>query len=123
MEVVGKIKVINETQTFDSGFQKREIVVTTEETYPQDIKLEFTKDKCSILDQYKVGQSVTVAFNLRGNEYNGKYYVNLQGWKIGHNDGTEVILEEVREQNVPALNGDMANQFNEQQEGADDLPF
>tara|TARA_R110000824_G_scaffold38477_8_gene117502 strand:- start:1672 stop:2043 length:372 start_codon:yes stop_codon:yes gene_type:complete len=123
MEIVGKIKVINETQTFDSGFQKREIVVTTEETYPQDIKLEFTKDKCSILDQYKVGQSVTVAFNLRGNEYNGKYYVNLQGWKIGHNDGTEVILEEVREQNVPALNGDMANQFNEQQEGADDLPF
>ena len=123
MEVVGKIKVINETQTFDSGFQKREIVVTTEETYPQDIKLEFTKDKCFIIDQYKVGQSVTVAFNLRGNEYNGKYYVNLQGWKIGHNDGTEVILEEAREQTVPALNGDMANQFNEQQEGADDLPF
>ena len=86
MEVVGKIKVINETQTFDSGFQKREIVVTTEETYPQDIKLEFTKDKCFIIDQYKVGQSVTVAFNLRGNEYNGKYYVNLQGRKIGHNE-------------------------------------
>tara|TARA_R110000751_G_scaffold303492_1_gene418211 strand:- start:806 stop:1147 length:342 start_codon:yes stop_codon:yes gene_type:complete len=113
MEIVGKIKVINETQTFDSGFQKREIVVTTEETYPQDIKLEFTKDKCSILDQYKVGQSVTVAFNLRGNEYNGKYYVNLQGWKIGHNDGTEVILEEVREQTVPQ----------QIEKGADDLPF
>ena len=113
MEVVGKIKVINETQTFDSGFQKREIVVTTEETYPQDIKLEFTKDKCSILDQYKVGQSVTVAFNLRGNEYNGKYYVNLQGWKIGHNDGTEVILEEAREQTVPQ----------QIEKGADDLPF
>ena len=87
MEIVGKIKVINETQTFDSGFQKREIVVTTEETYPQDIKLEFTKDKCSILDQYKVGQDVKVSFNLRGNEYNDKYYVNLQAWRIEEGTG------------------------------------
>lgn len=102
MEIVGKIKVINETQTFDSGFQKREFVVTTEETYPQDIKLEFVKDKCSLLDMYQEDQSVTVGFNLRGNEYNGKYYVNLQAWKIGHNDGTEVLLAEVQEKKRPA---------------------
>jgi len=101
MEVTGTIKLIEETQTFESGFSKREFVVTTSEQYPQDIKLEFTKDKCSILDKYKEGQDVTVGFNLRGNEYNGKYYVNLQAWKIGHNDGTEVILEEVQEKKKP----------------------
>ena len=120
MEVVGIIKVINQTQTFESGFQKREIVVTTLDDFPQDIKLEFIKDKCSILDKYELGQSVTVGFNLRGNEYKGKYFVNLQAWKIGHNDGKEVLLEEVREQKKPALAGDMANHFNEQ---SDDLPF
>ena len=81
-QVKGKIKVINDTQTFDSGFQKREFVVTTDEQYPQDIKLEFVKDKCGILDTYKVGQDVTVSYNLRGNEYNGKYYVNLQAWRV-----------------------------------------
>lgn len=104
MEIVGKIKVIMETQTFESGFQKREVVVTTEETYPQDIKLEFVKDKCLLLDMYQEGQSVTVGFNLRGNEYNGKYYVNLQAWKIGHNDGTEVLLAEVQEKKLNATN-------------------
>lgn len=82
MEVTGKIKLINATQTFDSGFTKRELVVTTNETYPQDIKVEFVKDKCDVLDAYKVGDDVKIGINLRGNEYQGKYYVSIQGWKI-----------------------------------------
>ena len=44
--------------------------------------MDLPKDKCSILDSYKVGQEVTVDVNVRGSEYNGKFYVNLQGWKI-----------------------------------------
>lgn len=82
MELTGKIKLVNSTQTFDSGFSKREFVVTTNEQYPQDIKLEVIKDKCSLLDRYTPGTDVKVSFNLRGNEFNGKYYVNLQAWKI-----------------------------------------
>lgn len=86
MEVTGRIKLIGETQSFDSGFTKREIVITTSEQYPQDIKIEFVKDKTSILDSYKVGQDVKVGINLRGNEYNEKYYVSLNGWKINANE-------------------------------------
>ena len=82
MEVKGKIKVIGSTQSFDSGFSKRQVVITTAEQYPQDIAIDFVKDKCGILDAYTVGQDATVSINLRGSEYNGKYYVNLQGWKI-----------------------------------------
>jgi len=82
MEIKGVIKLINQTQTFDSGFTKREFVVTTDETYPQHIKCELVKDKCSVLDSYSIGDSVSVSINLRGNEYNGKYYVNIQAWKI-----------------------------------------
>jgi len=82
MELKGKIKLIMDVQNFDSGFSKREFVVTTDEQYPQDIKLEFTKDKCSLLDQYAIGDEVNVQFNLRGNEYNGRYFVNLQAWRI-----------------------------------------
>jgi hypothetical protein len=82
MELTGKIKLVSSTQTFDSGFAKREFVVTTSEQYPQDIKLEVVKDKCSLLDKYTPGSDVKVSFNLRGNEFNGKYYVNLQAWKI-----------------------------------------
>jgi hypothetical protein len=88
-EVTGKLKVKMDEQTFSSGFSKREFVITTEEQYPQDIKLEFVKDKCSLLDGYEIDQPVKVSFNLRGNEYEGKYYVNLQAWRIEQGEAVE----------------------------------
>ena len=82
MEVSGKIKVLMDTQTFASGFAKREFVITTQEQYPQDVKFECIKDKITMLDSLQPGSDVTVHFNLRGNEYQGKYFVNLQAWRI-----------------------------------------
>jgi hypothetical protein len=82
-EAAGTIKLINETQSFPSGFMKREFVVTTaHDKYPQDLKFEIVKDKCSLLDAFQPGQEVQVSFDIRGNEYNGKYFVNLSCWKI-----------------------------------------
>ena len=58
MEVQGKVKMIGETQTFGSnGFRKREVVVTTEEQYPQHIMVEFVQDKTDLLNNYQVGQA------------------------------------------------------------------
>lgn len=88
MQVTGKVKLINEEQTFGSnGFRKRELVVTTEEQYPQMIMIEFTQDKCDLLNNYKVGQDVTVSINLRGREWvnpqgEAKYFNSIQGWRI-----------------------------------------
>lgn len=82
-ELSGKIKLIESTQTFNSGFTKREFVITTNDSkYPQDIKFEVVKDRCEQLDQYSQGQDVQVNFDVRGNEYNGRHYVNLNCWKI-----------------------------------------
>lgn len=82
-DLTGKIKIIQEAKTFDSGFTKREMVVIVEDgRYPQEINLEFVQDKVSLLDNLQVGQEVTVTFDIRGREYNGKYFNNLQGWKI-----------------------------------------
>ena len=78
----GKIKVLMDTQTFASGFSKREFVVTTEDQYPQDVKFEAVKDRISMLENLQPGQTVTVSFNVRGNEYQGRYYVNLQAWRV-----------------------------------------
>ena len=67
MEVIGKVKLMGETQTFGSnGFRKRELVVTTDEQYPQMIMIEFVQDKCDLLNSYSVGQDVKVSINLRG---------------------------------------------------------
>lgn len=81
-QLTGRIKTIMDQVTFPSGFTKREFVVTTEDKYPQDIKLELIKDKCALADGFAEGEEVTVSFNIRGNENNGRYYVNLQAWKI-----------------------------------------
>ncbi|MBD5778322.1 DUF3127 domain-containing protein [Pelagicoccus sp. NFK12] len=86
-EMVGSVKVIEETQTFSSGFSKREFVITTEDKFPQDVKFEATKEKIEQVDKLKVGDHVKVSFNIRGNEYKGRYYVNLQAWKIENAGG------------------------------------
>jgi single-strand DNA-binding protein len=82
-ELTGKIKLIQEPKTFTSGFTKREMIVRVEDgKYPQEINIEFVQDKISLLDNLQVGQDVTVTFDIRGREYNGRYFNNLQGWKI-----------------------------------------
>jgi hypothetical protein len=82
-ELTGKIKLIQPEKTFDSGFRKREMVVTVDDgRYPQDINLEFVQDKTALLDNLQPGQEVTVSFDIRGREYNGRYFNNLQGWKV-----------------------------------------
>lgn len=107
MNIQGEIIVLGQTQEVGSnGFKKRQVVVKTNEQYPQTIPIDFIKDKCSVLDQYKVGDSVDVSINIRGNEWNDKYYVNLQGWRIqnvssqdNEPHSTEVINED--EQSLP----------------------
>jgi len=62
--------VINETQTLgDKGFKKREVVITTDEQYPQSILIEFTQDRCELLETYSVGQDVKININIRGREW------------------------------------------------------
>lgn len=87
MEVAGKIKVINAEQQVSATFRKRELVVTTDEQYPQHIMVEFTQDKCDLLNNYKAGEAVKVSINLRGREWinqqgEAKYFNSIQGWRI-----------------------------------------
>lgn len=79
----GEIIKIGETETFgQNGFRKRIVVVKTPEAYPQELPFEFVQDKVSILDKYSVGDNVAINYNLRGQEYNDKWYVSLGGWRI-----------------------------------------
>jgi len=87
MELTGKIKMIGAEQTVSASFKKRELVVTTDEQYPQSIMIEFTQDKCAFLDKYAEGDNVTVEINLGGREWvnpqgETKYFNSIKGWKI-----------------------------------------
>lgn len=83
----GTIHHIGDTQKVSDKFKKREFIVITEQStpYPQYIKLEFTQDKCEILDKYFEGMDVSVDYNLRGNLHPRDQkvaFVTLQAWKI-----------------------------------------
>lgn len=82
-ELSGTVKEIFDEQTFASGFNKREFVVTTEtDKFPQDIKFECLKDKVELVNKLKKGDQVKVTFDINGREWNGKYYVNLAAWRV-----------------------------------------
>ncbi|WP_104735367.1 DUF3127 domain-containing protein [Hanstruepera ponticola] len=125
MEVQGRIKVIGETQTFGSnGFRKREVVVTTEEQYPQHIMVEFVQDKTDLLNNYQVGQQVKININLRGREWvnpqgETKYFNSIQGWRIEalQADSSNPEMPPV----PPAEAFEPASNINE--DDHDDLPF
>jgi len=88
MEVLGKIKMLGEAKNVGSGsFLKRELVVTTDEQYPQHILVEFVQDKCDLLNNFQVGEAVKVSINLRGREWVDpqgvtKYFNAIQGWRV-----------------------------------------
>lgn len=87
MEIFGALKMIGNTQDVSPSFRKREVVITTEEQYPQHILVEFTQDKCDDLNGYYLNERVKVGINLRGREWTNpqgetKYFNSIQGWRI-----------------------------------------
>lgn len=124
MEIQGKIKLIEEVKTYGAnGFRKREMVLTTEEQYPQHILVEFVQDRCELLNTFEVGDAVKISINVKGREWinpqgEAKYFNSIQGWRI------EKQQDEAAPELPPVPPPDAfepADKFNE--EDYDDLPF
>ena len=113
MELQGTVKKIGETQTFASGFQKRELVLETDEQYKQYLSVDFLQDKIDLLNNVSVGDSVKIGINL-----NGRLWTNPQGeekcfnsivaWRIekvsGENTNTEAPQPNTFEKPAPITN-------------------
>jgi len=83
LQVKGIIKMIEPIRQVSDKFSVRMFVLTVANgEYPQDISFQLAQDKCKMLDHYTPGSEITVKFNLRGREYNGKYYNTLDVWNI-----------------------------------------
>ena len=126
MELQGTVKKIGETQTFTSGFQKKELVLLTEEQYPQPIQIDFLSDKIDLLNNVSEGESVKVAINIRGREWTNpqgevKYFNSINGWRLekvsGENTNTEAPQPNTFQTPAPATSTDP---FEDEQ---DSLPF
>ena len=92
LQIKGIIEWIGPT-TDNGKIKKKEFVVKTEETYPQMVKFELINDKISLLDPYVKGETVEVSFNLRGREWQGKYFTSIQAWRISNAEMTTIKEE------------------------------
>lgn len=125
MVLTGKAKMKGETQTFgNNGFRKRELVIVTDEQYPQYIMIEFVQDKCDLLNPIQAGDTVQIGINLRGREWvnpqgETKYFNSIQGWKV---DILAKANEQV-EQSGQGNNSTSNNAASPKEEEHDDLPF
>lgn len=125
MEVLGKVKVVGAEQQVSPTFKKRELVVTTDEQYPQSIMIEFVQDKSDLLNSVVVGENVKVSINLGGREWvnpqgETKYFNSIKGWRI-----EKIQSETSVAQPMPAMPAAQAfapaTDFKEEEH--DDLPF
>ena len=124
VEVQGKIKLLGEIKTYgDNGFRKREVVITTQEQYPQHLLIEFIQDRCELLDSFNVGENVKISINLRGREWENpegeiKYFNSIQGWRI---EKEEFVEKDI----IPPPNDAQGfeEKYEEDNEVEDDLPF
>lgn len=115
MKVQGKItKILDKVQGTkkDGGsWVKISFLIETDETYNNLYCFEvFGDEKVENFEKYnKVGQVVDVEFNVKCNEWKGKYYTSLDAWKIFSADAKPKREIEVHDPEVI--------------EREDDLPF
>lgn len=121
-EVVGKLHKKFETESKTSSFQAREFVIEVADgNYPQMVKFQLVQDRCGLIDEYSEGDQIKVHFDLRGREWNGKYFTNLNAWRI-ENETTQ-STPEVSPTNDFAGDFPSAQDEPSTQQMDDDLPF
>jgi hypothetical protein len=125
MEVSGKVKVVSAEIQVSATFRKRELVVTTDEQYPQHIMIEFTQDKSDLLNNVAVGDAVKVSINLGGREWvnpqgETKYFNSIRGWRVEKLQAEAPVAQQMPP--MPAAEAFApATDFKEEEH--DDLPF
>jgi len=125
VSISGTIKVIGKTQDVSEKFRKREVVITEAGgQYPQHIPVEFTQDRCGLLDGYNPGEEVTVTCYVNGREWTGKdgvtkHFLSLKGDRIERTGAVAEATPNGRHAAPPPTASDMPPIGGEE----DDLPF
>ena len=123
MELTGTIHNIEETQTFESGFQKRTLVIHNGAEYRPFIAIDFLKDRIDLLDKYKVGDAVTVSVNIGNDYYKDKLFNNITGWRIQSAEGSTPAEPTKDSKNFKATPSEAFGKGNDVFAEEDDLPF
>ncbi len=86
LQIKGKIQEILKSESGVSRagkeWKKQEFVIETDEQYPRKVCFTLFNDKTSLIDGLSTGEEVEVSFNVESREYNGKWFHNINAWKI-----------------------------------------
>ncbi len=86
MEITGKLiqKLPVQSGVSNSGnnWSKAEFVIETVEQYPKKVCSNLWGDRAKALDQFNIGDLITVSFDLESREYNGRWYTDVKAWKV-----------------------------------------
>ncbi len=91
MELVGKIEEIRELAQRTATFSVREFVLEVENQnnsqWNEHILMQTTNNNCALLDNFSVGQTVKVQFDIRGRRWKGndgteRVFNTLSAWRI-----------------------------------------
>ena len=97
MEQQGIIKSIGELKQVSDNFKLKEVIMVTEDKYPQTLSFQFSNKNIDTLNGIGEGQKATIHFNLRGREYNGRVFNSLDAWKVS---GVSVAQTETKSDNT-----------------------
>jgi single-strand DNA-binding protein len=127
-EAEGKLIKIFPTEQNTASFAAREFVIEIPDgKYPQLIKFQTVQDNCNVLDNYHEGEKIKVSFDLRGREWQGKYFTSLTAWRIdraGADTGITEADNSFPEDPFPSMEPPRAPSVNTNGGGGfDDLPF
>lgn len=87
LEIEGRIRqklAKQNGQSAKGSWVKQDFILEYQDgNYPVEVCFTaFGNDKVADLDKYQVGDTVSVAFNLRAREYNGRWYNDIRVWRI-----------------------------------------
>ena len=102
LKAKGTIHHIGEAKQVSEKMNLREFVLSIGDKYPQLVQFQAVNERVRFLDNAKPGQECEVKFDLRGREYNGKYYVSLNAWdiRIEAKSGLKPVTDEI-DDNLP----------------------
>jgi len=122
LDITGRLHKVFDSEQKTESFKAREFVIETQGEYPQFVKFQLTQDRCDLIENYKEGDGLKVHFDLRGREWQGKYFTNLNAWKIeAEGDMSRPASDENFSQDVPQASAPESNI--DSREDLDDLPF
>ena len=126
-EVEGKLHKVFPSENKSGSFQAREFVIEVESgQYPQFVTFQLVQDRCSLFDDYNEGENIKVHFDLRGREWQGKYFTNLNAWRLDRPSKAEKSSApnpSAEEDGFFPSAGDERTSGGESSRDMDDLPF